>query len=705
VSVPADGARPALSRLLNPASVAVVGATDNAVMAQTVSSIVDADVDVYFVNPKHPSVFSRPTVASLTSIGHPVDAVFSLVSATTTVRIAEEAATLGTGGLVLMAAGFGELGGEGLSLQRRLEQAARASGMAVIGPNGIGYINVGRNLELTSLPRFRRRPGGVSVVSHSGAMLEAFAASAHRAGGAGLNLLISAGNEAVTDLADYVDYLADDDTTRVIALALEKIRRPAAFFAAVAKARRVGKPVVALKIGRSERSRAIARSHTGTVTGDAWVYDVAFRQAGIFSAGDIDELVDRVQFLEQLPREKWSAARGLAVLTGTGGFASLAADLAAAEGVDLPDVERMNRWVAGVVPGVQVANPLDVTGFVVTRPEIWQQVIDSYDASPEFDVVMYLSQFAEWDQRSRRFSDSLAVKAATSAKTYIVSSLAGQAGEWVDEYRAAHGMAVGNGVRGSLRALRTMADFVRSRPDAAVPAPGAVAPVQRLTGWDWVRSGDDVVLGFGAAMGLLQSYGIPVAPYQIVRCLADCEQLKFAGPYAVKLADVAHRTELGAVRLNVAEADVRAMAGELQEIARGQGLPDTVAVQPFVRGFGEAFVGLTGRSELGPLLVFGIGGVAVEVLRRVSGRLAPPSPADVKEMIAEFDDLGIMGGVRGGPAWNAQAIEAVLGRAGHLIASCRDQIESMDVNPLVVTAGGLVAVDATCFAAPQELDI
>jgi acyl-CoA synthetase (NDP forming) len=690
--------RPPLTRLLQPSSVAVVGASDTAVAARTVASIVDLDIETFLVNPRYPTVFGRPTVPSLASIGRPVDVVFSLLSAARTVRVAEEAADAGAGGLVVIAAGFAEMGTEGADLQRRLAGAAARANMPVVGPNGVGYINVTRGLELTSLPRFGRRAGGVSVVAHSGAMLEAFASCAYRSGGVGLNLMVSAGNEAVTDMADYLDYLAGDQDTRVIVLALEKIRRPAAFFAAARKARLAGKPMIALKLGRTERAQAMARSHTGAITGDSWVYEVAFRQAGIITAAEVDELVDRAQFLEQLPPEKWSAVRGLAVLTGTGGFASLAADLSADEHVDVPAVGRLDKWIGEVVPGAQFANPLDATGFVVTRPEIWEQVIDAYAAAPEFDSFIYLSQFAPWDLRSKRFSDSFTAAAQRSAKPYFVSPLAGPAADWTDEYRSKQGVAVGNGLRGSFRALRAMAEFTRSRPDAAVQSPDDI-PSTRRPGDRWVNTEAGPMLTFGAAMALVTSAGIEVAPFQLVPGDTPAADPPFPGPYVVKLADVPHRTEIGAVLTGVGGADLPAAVSLLRAKAREHQVADLVVIQPQLVGHGEAFIGLTGQSELGPLVAFGIGGVLVEVLGKVAGRLAPLTCADARELVAEFDELGVIDGVRGKPGWNRAAVEELLVRAGSLIAAGRNWIAAMDINPLIVTERGLIAVDAACFAA------
>ncbi|HEX4433676.1 MAG TPA: acetate--CoA ligase family protein [Acidimicrobiales bacterium] len=692
--------RPSLQRLLQPSSVAVVGATDSSTLSQTVASIFENPaIDAYVVNPKHPTVFGQKTFPSLTAIGRPVDTVFSLMSAAGTAALAEEAADLGVGGMVVMASGFAEVGGDGEELQNRLRAAAARGNFPVVGPNGVGYIDVTRHCEVTFLPRFERRAGGLSVVAHSGALLEAVAASSFRPGGAGLSMLISAGNEAVTDMADYLDFLVDHEPTKVIALALEKIRRPEAFFAAAARARRAGKPVIALKLGRTSKGRVMTQSHTGTVTGDSWVYDVAFRQAGIATAKDVDELVDRVQFLEQLPTEKWTALHGLGVLTGTGGFATMTADLAQEESIDVPDPDDLRAWVQGLIPSLATSNPLDATGVILSNLDIWQQIVTTYAAHDELDALIFLSQFAAWDTRNRRFSDCLAEMSKQSPKPFLLSPLAGQAGQWMEEYRTDYGIALGNGLRGTIRGLQTMAGFKRGRADAAIQRPESVPTLARPAGL-LIESDGEWMLPFGAAMDLLASAGIAAAPFALVRGDEDAALPSFEGPYVVKLADVAHRTEHGAVLTGVTAADVAGATETLRKIAARDGLPDTVVLQPQLAGHGEAFIGLTGDTELGPMVAFGLGGVFVEVMKRVGGRLAPFAPADAEELVAEFDDLGVIDGVRGRAPWDRAALFSTLCNAGRLVAGGRSWIRSMDLNPLIVTEQGLVAVDCVCFVDP-----
>jgi acyl-CoA synthetase (NDP forming) len=694
-------ARSSLERMLNPRSVAVVGISDASRWGAGARRSLASDAEFFFVHPKAETVFGHPTYADLRSIGRPVDAVFSAVSAERTVDIVEQAVEIGAGGVVTYAGGFAELGPRGLELQRRMRAIAQAGGLHLVGPNGVGLINVPRKLELTMLAPFERRVGGLSVAMHSGAMIEAVGSAAWRAGGVGLNVLVSAGNEAVTDLADYLDYFAEDPGTRVVALAIEKIRRPDEFFAAARRCLDAGKPIVALKLGRSERSQRLAASHTGSLIGDAWVYDVALRQAGVQLAADVDDLVDRVQFLEQLPRERWSPVRGLAVLTATGGFASLASDLAEEEKVDMPEVERLRPFIEENVPGGTVPNPLDATGFVNGVEGLWDKILQEYADAPELDAYLFASQHAEWDIGGRHLADGFAaVGRDRRDKTFVVAPLGGVAGWWVEEYRK-DDIAVGNGLRGCLRGLSTMAGFMRTRSDARV-APATEVPALARPRGELLDVPEGRMLSFAATMELLRSAGIPVAPWHLVPADGAIGAPPFEGPYVVKLADVAHRTEHGAVRVGVPGDGLAAAVAELRDLAARDGLPAAVAVQPMVVGHGEAFVGIQAGGELGPVVAFGLGGVFVEVMKRVGGRMAPMSEQDAAELIDEFTDTGVIDGFRGAPAWDRGPLADLLVAASRLAAGGRDWIASIDVNPVIVTADGPLAVDGLCLVRDEE---
>jgi acyl-CoA synthetase (NDP forming) len=689
-----------LARTLNPRSVAIVGVSEESQFAAAALQTLQSDCEILFVHPKYDRLFGQKSYPTITAIGRPVDSIFTAVSAERTVDLVDQAIAAGCGGLITIAGGFSEVGAEGAKLQERMHNAAAAAGFPVVGPNGVGVINSPRRLSLSMLPAFTRRVGGVSAVAHSGALLGALGAAANRSGGIGFNLLISAGNEAVTDIADYLDYLVNDPETRIIALGIEKIRRPKEFFAAAKRARDAGKPIIAIKIGRSARGMRMAQSHTGTLTGDAWAYEVAFKQANIEIAHDVDEIVDRLQFLEQLPSSHWSAVKGLSVITVTGGFASMASDIAADEKIDVPEVERLSEWIGTVVPGATVPNPLDTTGFVGVRPDIWDTVLTTYAKVPEFDSYIFLSQFADWDQYARKLADPFAAVAKGSAHPYILSPLAGPAGAWMDEYRQ-QGVAVGNGLRGSFRGIQTMSRFVRSRASSYVHNPEEVPAASRPLATP-IPVAEGLMLPFADTMELLRNAGIPIAPYHLIAADTPVTTPDFAGPYVVKLADVAHRTEHKAVRVNVPAAQLTEAVAEMRDIAARDDLPPLVAVQGMVKNFGEAFIGIQGQTELGPLVVFGLGGIFVEVLKRISGRLAPFSAEDAAEVIEEFTETGMIDGFRGQPAWDREQLAEILAASGRLAASARGWLASIDINPLMFGPDGFVAVDGLCLlSCPQ----
>lgn len=692
----------ALERVLNPATVAIVGLSDTSPVAPFIRPTLDSAAQVHFVHPTADTVLGRPAHRSISEIAGPIDAVLSVMSAERTVTLAEECAELDCGGLVVYAAGFSELGADGDALQLRLVAAAERGGMAVVGPNSLGYISVPRSLNLTASANYHPPAGGVSIVSHSGAMIGGVAIAAGRQTGVGISRLISAGNEATTDIADFLDFLATDPDTTAVGLIVEGIRRPEEFFRAARRCIEAGKPIVALKLARNSRTQQMAASHTGALAGNAWAYDVAFRQAGIQLAHDIEELVDRLAIVGQLDPAKWNAVENIGVVAGTGGFASLAYDLAEAEGLTLPPLDDLADWVRSTIPGITVPNPLDTTGFGAT---FWTDIVDRYVGSPELDAVVFVNMWGEGDDSPiyRRLIDDVAQAARRYGKPVAIAAGAGPVGSYAKDVIGTDGsVALGYGLRGTLRGLHTMGTFVRDhrtpRPDAA-----PVAPLPRPAG-PFPDTGDGRrFLPFAQAMELLDRFGVPTAPYCTVTAGEPVEP-DFAGPYAVKLADVPHRTELGAVALNVERADLGDAVARMRAIAYRHGVSDVVAVQPMTAARGELLIGIEGGSELGPMVVLGIGGILVEVLGRVGGRPAPLTPADAAALIEEFRDLRLMHGYRGSKAWHLDRLADLLVGLGNLAAACHGWIESFDVNPLLVTDDGLVAVDALCIVRDGDGD-
>lgn len=687
-----------LARLLSPATLAVVGANEKLGMSNNaVLPMLEAGRAVHLVNPNRDELYGQKALPRLGAVGEPVDAVLSLVNAERTIGVLEEAAELGCGGVVVAAAGFVEMGEGGASLQQRLQQVAGDAGLAVIGPNCSGFKNVPLGVNLFTGGRLDLAPGGLSVVSQSGFLTRSALAAAQQRQ-LGVAIGVSSGNEAVCDLADYVEVLVDDPHTRVICLVIEKVRRPPAFFAAVARARAAGKPVLALKLGRSDRARRIVQSHTGAIADDSWVYDVAFRDHGIVSVADVDELLDAAQLLAQLPPERHRPGRRVGMITTSGGVAALATDIAEAEGAELPPLDELEAWVRERVPGDTV-NPLDLTGFVMSQPDVMQELFARY--AGVVDALVLAWWLGEGDEGwSRTLLEPFAAAAAAQRDVpFVVSPVEATAiGSWVEPWRE-RGVVFARGVQSLYRAMRAMDEFASARarridgtdirPDEGASPPTLIA----------TTAGS--IAGFDDAMRLLVDAGVPVAPYVVLRddVGLDAPGLDELGSrLVVKLADVPHRTELGAVALDVAPADLAATVARLRDIARAEDVSGTVAVQRMVAGHGEAFGGLQCRTDLGPVVLLGMGGVLVEVAGRVGGRLLPLDDDAAASLVDEVAGPDVFARLRGQRPWPvAPLVDLVVGldtlwrRHGSWLAS-------VDVNPLIVTDTGVVAVDALLVA-------
>ncbi|MEV7862995.1 acetate--CoA ligase family protein [Streptomyces hirsutus] len=688
---PSVEGRTPLQRVFDPRTIALVGMKPGHPLTGFIEPMLKTDARLYFVNPKCDEVLGHPSLKSVAEIPEPIDVVFSTMSAARTVDLVEECADLDCGGVVIYAAGFAETGEtEGIELQQRLTAAAKRGNLAIVGPNSLGYINIPRRIRMTASTDYEPPSGKISIVTHSGAMMGGLAiAAAERR--VGLCRLISAGNEPVNDMADYIEYLVDDPQTGAIGLVVEAIRRPEAFFHAVKRARDAGKPVVALKLARNARTQTMAGSHTGAVAGDAWSYEVAFKDAGIVLARDPEELIDRLSIVSQIAPERWTRVEKLGVVAGTGGFASIAFDVAEEEGVVLPELQGLRPWVVETIPGAQVPNPLDTTGFGVTY---WTDIVKKYVASDELDALLFINMWGLVDDTpiNRWLIQEVLDAAREHNKPVVVACGSGPVGEYGREIAGDTGaLATGYGIRASIRGLQALGSTKRDDETRGetVPAP---APHPRPSGV--IENGSDgPMLSWEAAHELLTSYGIPTLPFLVVTPDADEVKPPFEGPYVLKLADVAHRTEYGAVKVNVPSERLGEVIAELRVLASKHGVPPKIAIQPMADIQGELLIGIQNQSDVGPIVVLGLGGIFVEVLRKIGGRPAPLSRRDAEELIEEFRDVKLLHGFRGTAPWDLDQLADILVKFGTMAAACADWLPSLDVNPLVFGRQGYVAVD------------
>jgi acyl-CoA synthetase (NDP forming) len=672
-----------LARFLRPERYAVVGASERLARLR---HTVFGDPRAVLVNPRADRVFGRPTIPDLGALDGPVDAVLCLTAAAHATAIVDDVATAGGAGLVVFAAGFRETGENGAALQHELRERARARGIVVMGPNCVGFHNLvtDSNLFVGPMPMLARGP--VGVISQSGGVLETMALRAERRV-AGFSHLITTGNEAVSDLTDYLEFLVDDEDTDVIALLLEQVRRPVEFRRAMARANERGKVVVALRLGRSDRAARINASHTGAIAGDVAQTEAALRHLGVAVTLTLDEMVAQLEFLSRLEASRWRPTRGVAVLAVTGGWAALASDEFEKAGVPLPEGDQVQRDIEELVPGSPVANPLDVTA--ATDAPTFERILRSYDADPAYDTISLIGHLRDEDVMSR-YTKPLRDVAATSEKRFLYLQLDPAA--TVPACLDGTSVGVLHGLRPAALGLRLLNDRARHRP------PRRVDEVERRPSPPTARG---MLLPFADTMRLLDSFGLPVAPYHLWS--PDNPVGQVPGDHVVvKLADIAHRTDIGAVRLGVPRDRVSEVAVELRRVADEAGVPEAVVVQAQASAVGEVFVGLVGGSSFGPMIAVGPGGVLVELLGRPAMRLAPISEDEALELVDETA-LGVLSrGVRGSAAWNREILARTLVSASELIAACRGWVDTVDLNPLIVTHDGVVVVDAAVHLSRSE---
>lgn len=666
--------------------------------------LVDAGIELHLIGSRAVTAYGRPVSPSLDALGKPVDTVLSLAGAAASVEIAEQAAALGCGGIVIIASGFAEAGRSGVALQDRLGRLGEETGLAVIGPNCTGFANIPAGVALFTGMPVPVRAGALSIVSQSGYLTRA-AMVAARERNLGVRLAISSGNEAVTGVADYLDFLVEDPGTGVICLILEKVRGATAFFAAVARARAANKPVIALKLGSSARGQDIVQSHTGAITADGWVYEIGFRQAGVVVAEDLEALLDRSQLLTQLPQDRWRSCRDAVMISSSGGVAALASDSFEGQGVRLPPLDHLRARIHATIPGAAHANPLDLTGFAVEPPEVVEGLLETFTDPPAADAVAIGWWLADEDRdRAEILLKPLRSVAGRAKIPMIMASVEeSRIGGWTTA--AGEGLVCfTRGLRGTARALAGMSDHVEfaGRPDRLDRRDRRAEPGAPLPRPATVDSPAGPIAGFAGAMSLLAGHGLDVAPYLVVSGPGEISPAavgSLGAELVIKLADVPHRADLGAVRVNVTAGQLPAAAEDLSVLAARHGLPGRLVIQPMITGESEAFIGVRNHTDLGPVIVAGLGGTSVESAGPVVGRLLPADRADIDAMLDELDRR-LTTRLGRPPRWNKEGLAAAAAGLARL-AMRAPWLASADANPLICGGQDCIAVDVLMVLVPD----
>jgi acyl-CoA synthetase (NDP forming) len=678
---------PDLSRLLAPRSVAILGASERprSVGCDTLRNLAehsDFDGAIFPVNPGRDSVLGLRAYPDMSALPGPVDVAVLCLPAGAVIAALRDCAAAGTGFAVVFTSGFGETGAEGRAIEAEMAVIARESGMRIYGPNSPGLSNINRRLGLTFSPVFKddRLGGGIGLVTQGGGLGRAFIQASER--GIGTGLWCSTGNEADLTMADFVHHMVGDPDIRVIALLAEGFRDGPRFLRAARAAARAGKPVVAMKVGKSDYGVAATRSHTAALAGSAAVTSALFRQHGIVEVDDLDELIDTAALFE---RAGIAPRRGICVYSFSGGTAALAADMVGSAGLTLselaPDTRAGLRALAPSYAAVE--NPVDLTTQVFTEDTLNRDCLLIVARDPATDVVL-LPIPADYGPITDRSAEDMVALAADSPALLLPV--------WMSGYRA-QGYARLN--EAGLAPFRSLGKAVTALgrliwrggwqfSEAAAPA------LPELPPGDLDEAKAKAAL---AALGLTVPEGRVVASADAVRRAA--REIGFPVVLKALVPGLLHKTEAGAVAIGLADADALADAWEAMAAAlarQGHGL-DRALVERMEQGPGvEVMAGLHRDPVFGPVVSFGIGGVMVEALGDVTHRAAPFGRAEARAMIEEIRGRALLGPLRGRPGADLDALADLLVTMAALGA--HGDIAEMDLNPVRAGPAGAVVLDA-----------
>jgi len=595
---PAAGDAHRLATLFAPRSIAFVGATERSPWAGfIVNNLRDFEFPgrAYAVNRSGADVLGIKGYESCAAIGEPVDVAFLMVPQAAVIPALEEAAAAGI--VVVLASGYNEVGAEGSTMQAALLTRADELGVSLWGPNSLGFNNVSERAPVSAIPTLLPLlEPRIAVVSQSGATASELSEFAHSQN-IGTSFVAATGNEGQLSLADVVDYLVDHETTRAIAVFAETIRDPVTFEAAALRARAMRKPIVMLKIGRSELATAVAQAHTGSLAGDDRVFDAICERLGVIRVYSPEDLITTAGLLAAtgpLPRP------GLEFISISGGACTLVADGAEAAGITLPaHPPATAEALAAVMPGFgSTLNPLDVTGAVVREPELLDAIIPAAAGSPDVGLVAINLTVPVVDGqaglpgglaaigRQTKAIDKPIVMVLTTAKT--LTDVSRQA---IAEYGLPH-IVCGIG------------DFLRAAGKAAWWSQRLDDMPHRLLLEDGAHSAPPRLETERAVLDFLGTHDVPVIPAKIVRSRAEAEALTLEGPLAMKILspDIAHKTEVGGVHLSVATDHAGDAYGEIVaavSAAKPDARIDGVIASPMRSGGIEMMVGVTRDATWG----------------------------------------------------------------------------------------------------------
>jgi acetate---CoA ligase (ADP-forming) len=690
-------------QLFNPRSIALIGATDKSRWSwSTWGNLITHQFagPVYLVNPRGIPVHGRGSYARVADLPEPTDLAFVMVPTSAVLDVLTEVADAGIRSAVLLTSGFAEVGAEGAELERKVVTLATDRRLTILGPNGNGFINAAAGITPYGLPiEPPLLRGPVGVVLQSGALASGvlnFAQSRN----VGVSLLVSMGNESMVSMTDVMRYLIDDDATRVITLFIESIRKPAEFLALAGEALVKGKPVVALKVGRSQAGAKVAKAHTGSLVGDDAVADAVFRRSGVIRVDSLEDLVITSGLLAAGPLP----GRRFGFVTASGGACEIIADRAEDEGIEIPEFapRTMSRLREVLPPFAATQNPIDVTGYILIDNQLMRKALLSVAEDPGLDALVLatdLPKFAPPDPAPiiEQFRGTAEILRNSPKPVVVMGNTLTDITAFGRQVAAETGYpGVLGGIHHGLTALGRAVRWSEAYRAAAqgvprVPGPPAPLELTEQPGDAWPEH---------RAARFLAAHGIPVVPGVLAASpeAAAAAAGELGYPVVVKLAadDVTHKSDVGGVRVALhTPGAVRAAYAEVTGAGREAGADVQGAlVQPMRDGGIELLVGVITDPAWGQVLAVGFGGVWVEILKDTALLVLPASRDQILSALRNLRGAKLFDGPRGTEKADLDAVADAIAAIAALAGRLGDRLETLEVNPLLVRGSDVEALDA-----------
>jgi len=678
-----------LDKLLRPSSIAIIGASDepSRIGGRPLAYLLAAGFrgPLYPVNSKRQTVQGLQAYPTIAAVPGPVDFAVIAVPAEQAVEAARDCAARGVGAVCIFTAGFSEVGPAGAALQDRIATIARESGMRVLGPNCLGLFSTENGFYptfSTTLDRGLPKPGRLSIVTQSGAFgSHIFFTAIGR--GLGMRYWITTGNEVDVDVGECLQWAAEDPGTDVIMAYTEGVKDGPRFIAGLEAACARRKPVIFMKVGRSELGAAAVSSHTASLAGADAIYDAVLRRHGAYRARTAEEMVD-IAYVAL--RGVYPASDRLGLVTISGGVGALMADDAAERGLQVPPLpEDAQRRLKELIPFASPRNPIDLTAQPFNDIKLVTRNLEIALREGGYDsLIAFFSSVAGSPAIAEPMR--LAIRDLQSIRPDCLLVVSAVISDALRSAYEADGIPVFEDPSRAVAAVAALAGFGRSFRQPALQQKSQARAKRPLAS----------AIGEHDAKRLLADWGIPILDERLARNVEEAVAAFRAldGPVVLKIAsrDIAHKTEVGGVLLNLADAEsVRRGFAELMErvaVRTPNARIDGVLVARYVSGGVETIVGVKRDPVFGPVVMFGLGGIFVEVLKDVALRLAPIDKADALSMIAEIKGRGILDGARGQLPSDVDALAEALVKVSQFAATYSDEIESVDINPFLVLPRG-----------------